>query len=271
MDDLKVTLLQSDLFWEDIDRNLELFTRKMASIKESSDLIVLPEMFNTGFTMNAKILAEQMGGKTMSWMQQQSREKKCVLTGSLILEERGNYYNRLLWIRPDGTYEIYDKRHLFRMAEEDTYFTPGNKRIIIELKGWKICPLICYDLRFPVWSRNRFRDQESVSHTCKAEYDVLLYTANWPERRNYAWKSLLPARAIENQAYVLGLNRIGNDGNNIPYSGDSVVLNFKGETVSTIKTNEEAIETVSLNYQDLEEFRKIFPVGLDTDAFTINY
>jgi omega-amidase len=269
MQDLKVTLIQSDLFWEDTDRNLEMFSEKINAIHQATDLIVLPEMFNTGFTMNTKDLAEKMHGKTMGWMQRQSRENNCVLTGSMIVEENGNYYNRLLWIRPDGSYESYDKRHLFRMAGEENFFTAGNKRIRTELKGWRICPLVCYDLRFPVWSRNKFRNQKPETKSYDPEYDLLIYVANWPERRSHPWKTLLMARAIENQAYVIGLNRVGNDGNGIFYSGDSSVVNFKGETISEAKAKGEFVETLSLQYTPLEEFRKTFPVGLDGDEFTI--
>lgn len=250
-----------------------MFSQKIASITETTDLIVLPEMFNTGFTMNTKTVAEQMNGKTMQWMSQLSKEKKCVVTGSLIITENGKYFNRLIWTKPDGTFETYDKRHLFRMAEEDNYFTSGSKRIITELNGWKICPLICYDLRFPVWSRNKWTKKtlniDPKNSNLVADYDVLLYIANWPERRSHPWRSLLMARAIENQAYLTGLNRIGTDGNGITHSGDSAIINYKGEILSKTKHNESSVETISLNYAELEEFRKTFPVGLDADNYTV--
>lgn len=250
-----------------------MFSQKIAALTEQTDLIVLPEMFNTGFTMNTGSVAEQMNEKTMQWMSQLSKEKKCVLTGSLIIRENGRYYNRLIWMRPNGTFETYDKRHLFRMAKEDNYFTSGNKRIITELNGWRICPLICYDLRFPVWSRNKWEKKipttDPKNSSLLADYDVLLYIANWPERRSHPWRSLLIARAIENQAYVTGLNRIGADGNDITHSGDSAIINFKGETLSKTRANEESVETISLNYAELEEFRKTFPVGLDADNYSI--
>lgn len=273
MKNLNITIIQSDLHWESIDKNLEMFSQKITAIAEHTDLIVLPEMFNTGFTMNTGLVAEQMNGKTMQWMWRLSKEKKCVLTGSLIIAENGRYYNRLIWMKPDGTFETYDKRHLFRMAKEDNYFTPGSKRIIAELNGWKICPLICYDLRFPVWSRNKWtkntHNTDPTNSNLTADYDVLLFIANWPERRSHPWRSLLVARAIENQAYVTGLNRIGADGNVITHSGDSAIINFKGETLSKTKVNEESVETISLNYAELEEFRKTFPVGLDADNYTV--
>lgn len=260
MNNLKITIVQSDLHWENKEKNLQLFSEKIASISESTDLIVLPEMFTTGFSMQPELFAETMQGKTVEWMKEKAKEKNCVVTGSFICEDAGKHFNRLVWMNPDSTYSVYDKRHLFRMGDEDNHYGAGQKKIIVELKGWKICPLICYDLRFPVWARNT---QENL-------YDVLIYVANWPERRAHPWKSLLIARAIENQSYVIGTNRIGNDGNNIYHSGDSAALNFKGETISTIASGKEAIETITLNHSDLQEFRKIFPVMLDADSFEIN-
>jgi omega-amidase len=259
MNDLKITLIQSDLHWEDKTKNLEMFSRKIDSIKEATDLIVLPEMFTTGFSMKPELFAEPMTGATISWMKQKATEKNCVITGSFICEDSGTHFNRLVWMKPDGTYSTYDKRHLFRMGDEDNHYGHGNKKIIEEWKGWKICPLICYDLRFPVWARNKKENP----------YDVLIYSANWPERRAYPWKSLLVARAIENQSYTIGVNRIGNDGNDMYHSGDSVVLNFKGESISKTESGKESVETVSLNYNELIEFRKMFPVMLDADDFEI--
>jgi omega-amidase len=259
MQDLNITIIQSELHWEDKVKNLEMFAGKIAALS-GTDLIILPEMFTTGFSMRPELFAEKMDGATVSWMRYRAKEKNCVITGSFICEEGGAYFNRLVWMRPDGTFETYDKRHLFRMGEEDKYYGAGEKRIVVELKGWKICPLICYDLRFPVWSRNK---KENI-------YDLLIYVANWPERRAHPWKSLLVARAIENQCYTVGLNRIGNDGNSIYHSGDSAVLNFKGELISKTMPGKESIETVSLNYKELEEFRKIFPVMLDADDFSIS-
>jgi len=255
--DLKITLVQTSLAWEDIDANLASFSQKLAGVESSStDLIVLPEMFSTGFTMNASGVAETMDGKAMKWLANTASQKNCVITGSLVIKEEGNYYNRLIWMRPDGTYEVYDKRHTFRMAEENKTYSSGNKKLIVELNGWKICPMICYDLRFPVWSRNT------------GDYDCLMYVANWPERRIYAWRNLLIGRAIENQAYVVGVNRIGHDGNGIDYPGYSVALSPKGEPIGRI-IDTDTIETVALSFKKLEDFRREFPVALDADKFTI--
>ena len=256
--DLKVTIVQTNLAWENVDANLSSFSQKLESLEPSStDLIVLPEMFSTGFTMNASTVAESMNGKAVEWMAKIAAQKNAVITGSCIIKDDGNFYNRLIWMRPDGTYEYYNKRHTFRMAEENKTYASGDKKLIVELAGWKICPLVCYDLRFPVWSRNT------------GNYDCLIYVANWPERRSYAWRHLLIGRAIENQSYVVGVNRIGKDGKDIDYSGYSVVLNAKGEPISNTKPNTESIETVSLSYQELENYRKEFPVSLDADKFSI--
>jgi len=256
--DLKVTIVQTNLAWENVDANLSSFSQKLESLEPSStDLIVLPEMFSTGFTMNASAVAEPMNGKAVEWMAKIAAQKNAVITGSCIIKDDGKFYNRLIWMRPDGTYEYYNKRHTFRMAEENKTYASGDKKLIVELAGWKICPLVCYDLRFPVWSRNT------------GNYDCLIYVANWPERRSYAWRHLLIGRAIENQSYVVGVNRIGKDGKDIDYSGYSVVLNAKGEPISNTKPNTESIETVSLSYKELENYRKEFPVSLDADKFSI--
>ena len=276
MQDLKITIIQSDLHWENKEKNLELFSQKIADISEQTDLIILPEMFTTGFSMRPELFAETMTGTTIAWMKAKAKEKKCVITGSFICEDKGKHFNRLVWMNAEGTYNSYDKRHLFRMGDEDKYYGHGEKKIIVDLKGWKICPLICYDLRFPVWARNTkiessSKNQESrQKNECVLEYDVLIYVANWPERRSHPWKSLLVARAIENQSYVVGVNRVGNDGNDIYHSGDSVVLNFKGEAISKIESGKESIFTITLNYKELEDFRKQFPVMLDADDFEIS-
>lgn len=264
MTDLHVSLVQSPLHWESIDSNLDMFSHKLDAIKEAADLIVLPEMFSTGFTMNAKNVAEEMDGKSMQWLVKKAKERNCVITGSLVIHDNGHYYNRMIWMRPDGTFEHYDKRHLFRMANEHEHYTAGKQRITLQLKGWKVCPLVCYDLRFPVWSRNSF-----FGTAWDTAYDVLIYVANWPARRSHAWKTLLLARAIENQCYVIGVNRVGRDGKDIDYSGDSAAINAKGEIISHIRPNEDCIETVVLSWKELEEFRKAFPVGMDADHFEI--
>jgi predicted amidohydrolase len=193
----------------------------------------------------------------MQWMAKTAAEKKAVVTGSMIIKENDHFYNRLIWMNPDGSFKQYDKRHLFRMADEHKVFTGGNKKTIVSLNGWRLCPLVCYDLRFPVWSRNR------------NEYDCLIYVANWPERRNYAWRHLLIARAIENQSFVIGVNRIGEDGKGITHSGDSAVIEPKGELISHIKAHTESIETIKLSYSELIEYRKAFPANLDADSFKI--
>jgi omega-amidase len=258
MQDLKITLVQTSLVWEDIKANLSTISKSLNHvIVGSTDLIILPEMFTTGFTMKAAQFAEKMDGEAVKWMKATAAAKQCVITGSIVIEEDGKYYNRLVWMQADGSYKTYDKRHLFRMANEQKTYTMGDKKLIVNLKGWKICLLICYDLRFPVWSRNQ------------NNYDLLIYVANWPEIRNYPWKQLLIARAIENQCYVAGLNRVGTDGNNMNHSGDSAIMNFKGEIISNIKPFEETISTITLSYSDLQKFREIFRANMDADNFNI--
>jgi omega-amidase len=261
---MKVSIVQTHLFWEDREKNLKHFDSLLSTIKEQNDLIVLPEMFTTGFTMNPRKLAEPANGESLTWLKQKAKEKQAVITGSVAVHEQGKFFNRLYWVEPNGEFGIYDKRHLFRMAKEDQHYTAGEKKIIRKIGHWNICPLICYDLRFPVWSRNHFdKDQETW------QYDVLIYVANWPEIRSYPWKQLLIARAIENQCYVIGVNRIGKDGNDYDHSGDSVVVNPRGEVISKTKPFEENIESVTLDRSYLEEYRKNFPVGLDADDFNI--
>jgi omega-amidase len=257
MQDLKISLIQSPLHWESPDANMAMFEEKIWKIREQTDIIILPEMFTTGFTMHARELAEPMNYKACKWMKQQAAQTKAVVTGSVIIKENGKYFNRLLWVEPDGQFFHYDKRHLFRMAEEDKTFFAGNKKLIREVKGWKIFPLICYDLRFPVWSRN-------VGN----EYDLLIYVANWPQARSTAWKTLLKARAIENLSYCVGLNRVGEDAKGISYSGDSQLINYKGEELFNA-ADEECIHTISLNYDELKAFREKFPADLDADKFEI--
>jgi omega-amidase len=275
---MKVTLIQTSLHWEDREKNLAHFDSLIHSIKEESDLIVLPEMFTTGFSMNPEKVAEATNGETLKWLKTKAKEKNAVVTGSVAVEEKGKYYNRLFWVDPSGEFKTYDKRHLFRMAKEDNHYTAGTEKITGLIKNWKIRPLICYDLRFPVWSRNKFMQgggsgQSTVNSGQSAvgswEYDVLIYVANWPEVRNYPWKQPLIARAIENQCYVIGVNRIGKDGNDYSHSGDSMVINPRGEIISTTKAHEERVETIILDTPYLVELRKIFPVGLDADNFDL--
>jgi predicted amidohydrolase len=274
MSDLKITIIQSNLHWENKEENLRMFSEKIAAIEAETDLIILPEMFTTGFSMQPEKFAEEMNGRTVSWMMQNAKEKECVITGSFMCSEDGKYFNRLLWVKSDGTMNHYDKHHLFSMGEENDHYSNGNKKIIEEIKGWKICPLICYDLRFPVWSRNKVQSSKFESSKFRSSfennaYDLLIYVANWPERRSHPWKTLLLARAIENQCYVAGVNRIGNDGNEIYHSGDSAVVNARGEIISKIKADEESTTTVTLKYSDLQKFRKAFPVWKDADDFEI--
>ncbi|QMU30594.1 amidohydrolase [Adhaeribacter radiodurans] len=258
MQNLTITFIQTPLYWHDRALNLEMLAHKIEEINQPTDLIILPEMFTTGFSMQAPELAETMYGPTLLWLQNMAAATKAVITGSLIIKEGENYFNRLIWMPPDGNYAYYDKKHLFRMAGETQVYAAGARKLIVTLKGWKVCPLICYDLRFPVWSRN-----------VQNEYDLLLYVANWPAKRDIAWKTLLPARAIENVAYVAGVNRIGDDGNGHLYNGDSMVVNFKGAILFSAGSKE-STQTITLNRQELEDFRKSFPAYLDADDFTIS-
>lgn len=256
MNNLRVTVIQSTLYWEDISANLEMFSKKIAAV-DDTDLIVLPETFTTGFSMNLKF-AEEETGTAVQWMKKTAAQKNCVVTGSLMIKEAGRFYNRLYWVTPNGSFQKYDKRHLFCMSDEPKFFTAGTERLIVELNGWKICPMICYDLRFPVWSRN-----------LHSEYDVLLYVANWPERRAQAWKYLLVARAIENQAYVIGVNRVGNDGKDVSHVGDSMVLDPLGNVLYH-KIDAEDISTIELNYAELKKLREQLPFLNDADEFVLN-
>ena len=259
---LNITLIQTDLVWEDIDANLINLEEKINSIVERTELIVLPEMFSTGFSMNPEKVSETMEGKAVQWMKRMAQSKRAIITGSLAIEEEGQYFNRLLWMLPNGQFSYYDKRHLFAYAGEDGRYIAGNKRLIAQVKGWKINLQICYDLRFPVWARQQTNENE-------AEYDILIYVANWPERRSHAWKTLLAARAIENQCYVIGVNRVGNDGNDIYYSGETMLINPLGETLYT-KVKEEDVYTFYLEKNPLETIRKQLPFLKDGDSFLLS-
>lgn len=258
MDPLKVTTFQAYLFWENTEKNLSNLALRLSSIREKTDLIVLPEMFNTGFTMNTAKCAEKNNGRTMHWMYEQASKFDCVVTGSLIIEEEGSYYNRLIWMRPDGSYTKYDKRHLFRMSGEDKHFTAGTTRVVVELKGWKVCPMICYDLRFPVWTRN-----------LNGIYDILLFVASWPDRRSAHWRTLIPARAIENQAFVIAVNRVGYDGDEVYYSGGSMCISPAGDVVY-YKPEDEDLYTFTIYPKDLTETREKLPFLPDADSYTLN-
>jgi len=260
MSSLHISLIQTRLFWEDKAANLSMLEEKINSIAEKTEIVVLPEMFSTGFSMNPSLLAETMDGSTVQWMKKMATEKKIILTGSVIIQVDDQFYNRLLWVLPNGTIGHYDKRHRFAFAGEDKHYSNGHKRLIAQVKGWKINLQICYDLRFPVWARQQSNEEP--------EYDVLLYVANWPERRNHAWKTLLTARAIENQAYVVGVNRVGEDGNGIYHSGNSIVIDPLGEVLYH-KEHDEDIFTIILEKNTLTEVRSKFPFWKDADDFLI--
>lgn len=256
MNTFRLSLIQSNLHWENSIQNLEAFNTHLAKIAAPTDLIVLPEMFTTAFSMNATELAESMEGKTMKWMAKQAEKLDAAVVGSLIIEENENYYNRLIWMLPDGTYHQYDKRHLFGMSGEDKSYEAGKSRLEVNWRGWRFCPMICYDLRFPVWSRNT------------NDYDVLLYIANWPITRSFHWKALLLARAIENQAFVVGVNRVGTDGKGYYYSGDSSIISPRGEYLFHAH-DRTVVYTQTLEKSDIESCRKALPFLEDRDVFML--
>ena len=256
VENLQVTLLQSHLIWEDKTANLAQFDQKLDQLTSQSDLIILPEMFTTGFSMQPEKLAEPMDGPTVKWLSEKAQQTNAVVTGSFICIENGQYYNRLVWMQPDGQYFTYDKRHLFTLAKEHEHYSAGQKRLIVEWKGWKIMPLICYDLRFPVWSRNT------------EQYDLLVYVANWPEKRVNAWKSLLTARAIENQCYAIGVNRVGHDGNGIPHSGASSLVDYSGALLYQVNYQEDSF-TTTLSLAPQNTFRNKLRFLDDRDKFQI--
>ncbi len=262
MNDLKITMIQSDLVWENSSQNLANFDVKLAGIIENPDIIILPEMFNTAFSINPAHCAETMEGESVKWLRQKAEEKDCVIVGSILVNDNGTYYNRMLWMQPDGNYKKYDKRHLFRMSDEYKLIGGGNSRTVVEYKGWKINLLICYDLRFPVWSKNTYKDNQY-------EFDLMLYVANWPASRSHIWQTLLKARAIENQSYVIGVNRVGIDGFITPHSGDSMLVDPTGIVMLQAAANEEGIYHLQLSKDSLQEFRNKFTVGLDWDDFQI--
>ena len=271
MSTLTITTIQTDLHWEDKSANLQMLKEKISSIKEKMEIVILPEMFSTGFSMKPEILAEKMDGETVRWMASVASAYNIILTGSVIIEEEGSYFNRLIWMLPNGQMGYYDKRHCFAYANEDKHYSSGNKRFIASVKGWKVNLQICYDLRFPVWSRQSVYShlpKENGTGPAKPEYDLLIYVANWPERRINAWKTLLQARAIENQSYVVGVNRTGTDGNNIFYSGETMIVDAMGEVLYT-KANEEDVFTTTLDKLKLDETRRRLPFLEDADRFFI--
>lgn len=269
MSTLNITLVQTALHWEDKQANLDMLEEKINGIQDKAEMVILPEMFSTGFSMRPQALAETMDGPSVSWMKRVAAQQRIILTGSLIIEDEGHYYNRLIWMQPDGRYGFYDKRHRFAYAGEDAQYTAGNKRLIASVKGWKVNLLICYDLRFPVWSRQSFDGcARTADGAVTPEYDVLVYVANWPQRRSLAWKTLLQARAIENQCYVAGVNRVGSDGHGIHHSGDSMVIDPLGEILYH-KAEEEAVFTITLHKPHLEEIRSRYPFWKDADPFKL--
>jgi omega-amidase len=258
---LRVTAIQSDLHWENSGANLAMFEEKIWQIGQKTDVIVLPEMFSTGFTMNARSLAESMGLNTFRWMKQMAAQTDALMLGSFIAAEEGKFFNRLLWMEPSGKFHVYDKHHLFRLAKEDETFSAGHELLVAEWRGWRICPIICYDLRFPAWCRNRY---DPI--TKSLSYDVLIIIANWTPARMDAWTALLKARAIENLAFVVGVNRVGTDGKGVLYSGKTASFGPKGETLLD-RDDEEAIDTITFDGNALHEFREKFPAYLDNDKF----
>ncbi|MAO08899.1 MAG: amidohydrolase [Alteromonas sp.] len=258
MHNLKVTFIQSNLHWENPEANRAMFASKIDSLSEKTDLIILPEMFTTGFSMNAETLAEPFNGPTLQWMQEQSQKIGAAITGSVIIKEAGNFYNRLLWVEGNSVLHLYDKKHTFTLAGEGKVYTAGTQKLIIAYKGWKICPMVCYDLRFPVWARNT------------EGYDLLLYVANWPKKRTAAWDALLKARAIENMAYCMGVNRVGLDGNDHAYAGHSAIYDVLGTQISSKNNDEvEFMETVTLSKEHIEETRNQLQFLNDRDHFTL--
>jgi omega-amidase len=263
MSTLTITGIQSQLHWENKKANLRMFEEKIFSVSHPTEIVVLPEMFSTGFSMQPETLAETMEGETLQWMKTIAARKKIILTGSIIIKDSSpqgdeGFYNRLVWVLPNGQVGYYDKRHLFAYGDEDQHYTPGGKRLIASVNGWKINLLVCYDLRFPVWSRQKNG----------LEYDVLIYVANWPEKRVHAWTTLLRARAIENQCYVIGVNRTGEDGKKIHYTGESMAIDPMGEILYH-KKDDEDIFTITLNRSNLEKAREKFPFWKDADRFKI--
>jgi omega-amidase len=259
MENLKIATIQTTLEWENKETNLSVFDTLISPLQDKNiDVIILPEMFTTGFSMRPEKFAEkEQDSNTLKWLQEKARETNAAICGSFMTEENEKYFNRLYWVQPDGVFFKYDKRHLFSLANEPEHYTAGKEKIIVTWRGWKICPLICYDLRFPVWSRNT------------ENYDLLIYVANWPERRSHHWKSLLVARAIENQSYCIGVNRIGFDGNQIYHSGDSAIIDFEGNILYQ-KKHEKDVFIVSISLQNQMNFRAKFPFLNDKDIFLTN-
>lgn len=257
-DKLRIAVIQSNLVWENPELNRNHFEEKIQTIEEQVDVIILPEMFTTGFTMNASAVAETMEGDTVAWMKHLAQTKNAAIVGSLVVKDQGKFYNRLVFVEPSGILNQYDKRHTFTLVGEHKVFTAGTERLLVNYKGWKLCPLICYDLRFPVWSRNT------------EDYDALIYVANWPKPRVSAWDALLKARAIENMCYCIGVNRVGVDGVKSEYSGHSAVYDVLGNKITSIEPNQEAIEIISLEKRHIEAYRNKLKFLDDQDEFSLH-
>ena len=257
MNTLHISLLQADLSWENAQENINYFTEQIDQISNDVDLIVLPEMFTTGFSMNANKLAEEMNGKTVNWMQETAIKKQSAVIGSVIISENKKFYNRLFFVFPSGEFQYYDKKHTFTLAKEHETYSSGSKKLIVEYKGWKICPLICYDLRFPVWARN------------VEDYDLLIYVASWPEKRINAWDALLKARAIENMSYTIGVNRIGKDSNNYDYVGHSILFDCLGNPLSKEQNERQETISVQIEKESQDEIRNKLGFLKDKDQFSI--
>jgi omega-amidase len=256
MQNLKIALIQTEIHWENIDKNISMFSRKLDKLIEKIDLVVFPELFTTGFTMNVEENSESMNGKAVSFLKKYSKKLNAGISGSIIVKSGDKFFNRLILCLPDGKIHYYDKRHLFRMGNENLVYSNGNKHLIVRINNWRVAFFICYDLRFPVWCRNN------------NNYDLAVFVANWPEVRTYPWKSLLIARAIENQCYVVGVNRTGRDGNGIKYSGESVILSPVGKYIMNT-TYKMGNYTAELEKEILEDYRERFPVYKDADKFKI--
>jgi omega-amidase len=262
MSDLKIALVQSELAWEDPDANRDHFERALEDLPRDVDLVLLPEMFSTGFSMNAEALAEPVGGDTQSWLKALAKEHDAAVAGSLPIRDGDAIYNRLLFVAPNGEYQHYDKHHLFTMSGEHKYYAPGVDRLVVNWRGWRICPMVCYDLRFPVWLRNR--PVGDPGH-----YDLIAVLANWPDKRAHHWRALLLARAIENQACCVGLNRVGSDGNGLHYSGDSLAYAADGKLILDCQ-HRPGVFTTTLERAPLDTYRDKFPLLADSDPFAIS-
>lgn len=256
---MKIATLQYNIVWEDTFANIKRLNGLLHQLPKDADVLILPEMFNTGFSMDIDQMALTAGGEALDWMKETAVKKKIVVAGSIATAIQNEVFNRFYWVQPDGTVKHYDKRHLFRMAEEHHYYTAGEEQVVVEYKNYRFMLQVCYDLRFPVWSRN----------SSELDYDVLIYVANWPEVRIDAWSSLLKARAIENLSYVVGVNRVGTDGNGISYNGMSAVFDYKGESMDSHKENKEGFSFQTLDLEALKKFKRKFPAQLDGDRYEI--